>query len=218
MNNEKLLAWARYLFWCEMMRRQVDAYMAEKGSKPDIAEWLGIEAYWCASLFVVVEGWEANGFSDSVIEQLLAHPAGYKALLRKFRNAVFHYQPALIEPRMLDFLRADNMWSFTLHDEFCRFFRDWVDTFPGSGELKTQYLKDIAGIVGWIPDRPGEQEISDLEQMVNQLAGIVATDGQPAIDFGLEKMRLDTIAAIKETREITTRQRTERLIELGVVL
>lgn len=192
--------------------------MAEKGIAPDIAEWLGLQAYWCASLFVVVEGWEANRFSDSVIDQLLTHPADYKALLRRFRNAVFHYQPALIEPRMGNFLRSDNMWSFTLHDEFCRFFRDWVETFPGGGEEKRQYLKNIAGIVGWIPDRPAEREIAELEGLARKLGGIVSSDAEKAIQFGLEGLRLDTITAIKETREIATRQRAERLAELGVTL
>ncbi len=192
--------------------------MSEKGSNPDKAEWLGFTAHWYASLFVVVEGWEDNRFSDEVIEKLLAHSAGYKDLLRRFRNAVFHYQPSLIEPRMIDFLRSDDMWSFTLHNEFCRFFRDWVDTFPVSGEPKRIYLEQITEIVGWIPSRPAEQEILELEQMARQATSIVASDGQKAVDFGWEQHRSDIAAAIKETQRIAARQRSERLLDFGILL
>ena len=216
MAEEKMLSWARYLYWCELMRRRWDTYMSEKGSDPDKAEWLGLTAHWYASLFVVVEGWEDNRFTDEVIEKLLAHAAGYKDLLRRFRNAVFHYQPSLIEPRMIDFLRSDDMWPFILHDEFCRFFRDWVDTFPGSGEPKRIYLEQITEIVGWIPNRPAEQEIQELEQMARQAAGIVASDGQKAIDFGWEQHRCEIAAAIKETQRIAARQRSERLLDFGI--
>src|ERR1700692_4750167 len=99
----------------------------------NIPDWLGFTSYWYASLYVVVEGWENNQFSDAVITKLLTHSAGYKDSLRRYRNAVFHFQPSLRESRMLDLLAREKehfLWTYTLHDEFCRFFRDWVERFP----------------------------------------------------------------------------------------
>jgi hypothetical protein len=159
----KLISWARYLYWCELAYRRWDAYMSEHGSNPDIPEWLAINAHWYASLYVVVEGWEACDFKDQIIDRLLLHPAGYKDLLRKFRNSVFHYQPSLTEARMGAFVSSDLMWAFTLHDEFRRFFRGWVDC-NAIGDEASQIRDSITAMVGWIPSRHAEEQINQLEE------------------------------------------------------
>jgi len=218
MIDERLLAWARYLYWCDLMRQKWDTYMSQHGGDgEDFAEWLGLTSYWYSSLFVVVEGWESNQFKDGVIDRLLNHPAGYRDLLRRYRNTVFHYQPSLNESRMLNFMARKEehlFWTFTLHSEFCRFFRDWVDTFPGTAEQKAEFVNDIRSVVGFIPSKPAEERINELLKTAAVAEKIVAN----AKDTSVEELKdaLDGVQrAIQHSREIASRERLERLFRLG---
>ena len=59
-------------------------------SGPAVGELIVFNAYWFASLHVVVEGWRALGLSCPQIDPLIE---GHSDSLRLFRNAVFHFQP-----------------------------------------------------------------------------------------------------------------------------
>ena len=53
--------------------------------------------YWYGGLYVVCEGWQELGLKDEAVDKLLADPK--LKLLRKYRNAAFHYQKDYLNPK-----------------------------------------------------------------------------------------------------------------------
>jgi hypothetical protein len=89
----------------------------EQGYQPDMYMCL-----WYGVLFVVSEGFAALGLHDARIVGLLAKPE--KALLRRFRNAVFH--PSSYKDRRLEEMFAagasSRAWVDSLTDAFNSYF------------------------------------------------------------------------------------------------
>jgi hypothetical protein len=87
----------------------------------------------------VIEGWETAKFDDPIIAALLGR-SNYKDVLRRLRNGTFHYQPSLMPQKFTDFFQSKDvtLWLITLHEEFCRFMRDWIDGVAGQTILKEQ--------------------------------------------------------------------------------
>lgn len=84
---------------------------------------------WYGCLFVVVEGWSELGLSDPEIESLLASPN--VALLKRFRNGVFHYQRDYWDERFVGFIGegvASVDWVRALNRAFGRYFLEWFDS------------------------------------------------------------------------------------------
>ena len=120
-NSEILYSWGRYLDWADLMYRNFDKYMTEKGEEPGKSkpEWLGVYSYWAASLYVAIEGWETVQFRDPIVDALLG-VSNYKDTLRRLRNGTFHFQPKLISEKFTDFFRSPDvtLWLHVLHEEF----------------------------------------------------------------------------------------------------
>lgn len=76
-----------------------------------------------ALLYVVVEGYRELKLKDDAIDALLAKDK-YEDQLRRFRNAVFHYQKHPFDKRLIEFLDAKDSehWVKSLHDAFAKFF------------------------------------------------------------------------------------------------
>jgi len=169
---EKLMAWARYLHWADVHRRHFEVWM-EQGH--DVAndregwEFIALLSAWYASLWVVVEGWKSIPLADSSVDELLQIAPRYEALLKRYRNGVFHYQPRLIERRLLDFLAEEGgsaSWIHLLHSEFCRFYWELMVNSPVREPLLSEIRNSVYGIVGWIPDDIPLAQISALRKEV----------------------------------------------------
>lgn len=140
---EQILAFARYLSWADLMNELFEEEVAKDVDEVDAAalrehewRWFGLMCYWYSSLNVVVEAWDHLGFSDPVVDRLLAHPKQFRALLRRYRNAVFHYQKSLLDPRFIELLAHGAVhvfWISALHGEFVRFLAE---------HLSAQMVKD----------------------------------------------------------------------------
>lgn len=89
---------------------------------------------WYALLYVVVEGYRAMNLNDIEIDRLLSQ-ADHVERLRRFRNAIFHYQEDPISEKLMAFLLADNSenWIHELNRAFKKFFErelplaEWLD-------------------------------------------------------------------------------------------
>ena len=161
---EKLFAWARYLYWSDLLFRRYNE--AGQGFTPETqegvptnwADWwhyFALMSQWYASEYVVVEGWAELKASDPVIDQILADHPGYLKKLKRYRNAVFHYRPSLSEQRFLEFLQ-DAMrtvpWMHHLHAEFLRYYWEFVEDLPGmSSEQRNEMHNSALTAVGWVP-------------------------------------------------------------------
>jgi hypothetical protein len=172
--QEQLLAWARYLYWADLACRQCNQF-AEGDRKID--KWVDKWAFFArmsqffAAEYVVIEGWREAGFTDSVIDGALNRWSDLLDLLRRYRNGVFHYQPKLVEPRLVGFLEESERSVFLvhyLHSEFCRYYWSYVDEFPGSSEQRSEWHENVLAIVGWVPDDLIEVMASSLRQIAHE--------------------------------------------------
>lgn len=74
------------------------------------------------------KGWRDNVKRiDATVDRLIADPKMEK--LRRYRNAVFHYQPEYFSPKMLEAMQEPNFvpWVTLLHKELGRFFLEYID-------------------------------------------------------------------------------------------
>ena len=74
-------------------------------------------------LYVVIEGWREAKLSDSTIDQLLK--SSNVKLLKRFRNAVFHFQgDKWISAKRSDFMGSPDaiIWADTLMKELQKYF------------------------------------------------------------------------------------------------
>jgi len=81
---------------------------------------------WYALLYVVIEGYGEIALSSNVLDELLSDQEKVQAL-RRFRNAVFHFQGDVVfSPKELEFLNADfeGEWIRKVNKAFDKFFSD----------------------------------------------------------------------------------------------
>jgi len=117
----------RYFIWQTVMRQHFFDRLGdrpEKGPKehPDIEAFLYM-SYWYAALYVVVEGWRKLELEDEEIDGLLESPN--VALLKRYRNGVFHFQRTYYDKRFVDLItEGENVveWVRSLSSAFGRYF------------------------------------------------------------------------------------------------
>ena len=79
-------------------------------------------SYWYGGLYVVVEGWQELGLNDATINPLLASPN--VALLKRYRNGIFHFQKDYIDERFHNFMAPTDSvaWVRQLSKAFGDYF------------------------------------------------------------------------------------------------
>jgi hypothetical protein len=189
---ERILAFARYLSWADLLRRAYEAELPNDAaaSNDDASmdhEWrsFGLMSYWYSSLYVVIEAWSQLELTDAVLDRLLAHPKHLPALLRRYRNAVFHYQPSLLDPRLLELLTvgaAHVSWIQALHGEFVRFLAEYLHGLMVTDEQRTELRQDIERAVHWYPSRhpPAVESLEHTLRSVREELARSPDDGSDA--------------------------------------
>ena len=94
------------------------------GATPE--ECITFMLYWLASLFVVAEGWKKLKIIEPTIDPIIdTHWDG----LRRFRNAVFHFQPH--DRKQIEFFDVAKFnWAEELHSALRAYF-EAQDHMPG---------------------------------------------------------------------------------------
>jgi hypothetical protein len=135
---------ALYNHWCiaDSVRIAVEARIEEKpaeakflqGLPPAFAE-IVLKAskfnrimVWYALLYVVIEGYRELKTPYASLDEILAE-GEYASLLRRFRNATFHYQENPFSAKLLEFLEKpeSEVWIQRLNRQLEAFF---VDVLP----------------------------------------------------------------------------------------
>ena len=103
---------------------------------------------WYGVLRAVVEGWDELKLADPTIDSLLAMRTGtmtkvrdkdgtekevpetYSDMLKRVRNAVFHFQRDYLDKRLIAFIEKEEsvVWVRSLHEAFSRWFLSWLET------------------------------------------------------------------------------------------
>jgi hypothetical protein len=74
-------------------------------------------SYWLAGLYVAVEGWRELELDDPSVSELMEDKENL-TLLRRYRNAVFHFRRDYADRRFFDLLEAGSVnqpWELALH-------------------------------------------------------------------------------------------------------
>lgn len=190
---EKLFAWARYLYWADLLFHRYNE--AGKVFAPETREevptdwenwwhYFALTSQWYASEYVVVEGWNELKVSDPVIDQILADHPDYLSQLRRYRNAVFHFRPSIFEERLREFL-VNGMrtvpWMHHLHAEFLRYYWEFVENLPGmSPEQRNEMRNSALTVVGWVPSDILPARLRAAELLVQKTSSL--TDGDESAE------------------------------------
>lgn len=208
---ERILAWARYLFWADGSRRRFVDLLESSANVDEAADrwhFFGLMSGWYAAEYVVVEGWKEARLQEDTIDELLGRCADLVDLLRRYRNGVFHYQPRLIEQRFLDLLNhGEEAVQFVhyLHNEFLRYYYSFVKQFPGTVRQKTEFEESVLDIVGWVPDDIAEARADVLAQEVEAAtAGDVSAGAQELRELGASLREVATETVTRSRLQMAT--------------
>ena len=182
--------------------------------------WFGLISYWYASLHVVVEGWDDLKFSDPIIDRLLQHPMQFRDLLRSYRNAVFHYKRSPFDDRFADLLRHGVVlvcWIRALHDEFIRFYVEYLSSLMVTDEQRSELRKCFEDVLHWHPYRQG-RAVDSLERSLRAARELLNKDpdDESTDRANLERCLDDAERTLREASQTWATLRTHLLREAGV--
>ena len=196
MTNEQeiaaLASWARYLHWSDLHWQALEELLSashDAQSSEYRAVFFARMSQWYASLWVVVEGWQALQMSDPFIDGLLNNQPPYCELLRRYRNGVFHYQPDFLDERFFAFLREGSgpvEWTHALRDEFLRFLWEWPDRTSPDRAAAYQLRAELRAVVGWLPENILAVEIARLEAEADAAEQMLASSAESTSHQALE--------------------------------
>ena len=175
---EQLVAWGQYMHWCHLQYQRVHPGARKAGH----ARRLGVVSHWLAAEFVVLEGWEALKLSSARISRLLAAYPEHKDLLRRCRNAVYHFQKEPIDPRIERVLSGTNeelRWAAALHFEFQGVLLSLSDQLRLAGADGRSIASGLAGAIGWFPRHPFSSKIKKLERLCKQAERLIDVEDTP---------------------------------------
>jgi hypothetical protein len=131
--SDEVVTLSRYFVWADTMKNHFEEALRKRGnvdlSAPggmDIAMYMSL---WYGCLYVVIEAWRELGLRDQEVDNLLA--SGHADLLRRYRNAVFHYQKEYWPEKFVAFLRegeSSAAWVRAVHNELQRYLTDRLNS------------------------------------------------------------------------------------------
>jgi hypothetical protein len=177
--RDGIFAWARYVFWTDIERGQLDAHEPAV-DEPPTGMTSALMAQYFAALWVSIEGWRECQLTDPTVDELLTHPAFARnlALLRRFRNGVYHFQKGLVNTCLLEFIRhaaTTVPWSFLVHEEFKRVLWEIVSPKNVPSDLQEKVVEGFRHIVGWLPSGIIEAYPSYAAKQYQEVANMVLT-------------------------------------------
>ncbi len=146
----RIISWGQYIHWADIQYKHFKENLHED---TDRSSFTGLFVHFLAAQYVVIEGWIELKEDDKSINQLLSKYSDFVEILRKCRNAVYHYQDKIFDKRIQNALDENEFlyWITALKEEFERYL--YLYTFKICGmsiesiELQNQYF----GCIGWKP-------------------------------------------------------------------
>ena len=146
--DENLISWAQYLRWADV---NFNRYVC---SDEDTATEIAIAFQWFASEYVVIEGWKEIKHRENGVTTILDANAEGIELLRRARNAVYHFHKSPLDKKLVDFAIAfgANGWLIDLHQSFLKYLLDYPAAVYPHSVRKEEFIGDFFGLVGWRPE------------------------------------------------------------------
>ncbi len=178
---EHLVAWGQYLHWAQL---QLERFRSCSEST-DESERLGAVAHWLAAEYVALEGWIELGLQSVRVSTLLGAYLEHKDLLRRCRNAVYHFQKAPLDPRLLRVLQDEDeeiRWATALHFELQAVLLMLQDQLR-MGSVHHREVADImARAIGWFPTHPYAEQIESVSKLCAEFEELLRDDHSAAAE------------------------------------
>jgi hypothetical protein len=148
----QMMAWGQYLHWSSIQREQF-LRILEEDTDIQNSRFIGSCSHWMASLYVAIEGWYNLKQDDKGINQLLSKYEDYILILKRCRNAVYHYQTSILDKRIQNAFRQNELstWADALQSEFERYLFIYPIKNFGISPESMDLQKDYFGCIGWKP-------------------------------------------------------------------
>lgn len=178
---EQLIAWGQYMHWAHIQFGNFRSFdpAGEQASR------IGIVAHWLAAEHVVLEGWTDLKISDQRVTRLLSVYPEHANLLRRCRNAVYHFQKSPLDDRLTRMLLGEDeeiTWSVALHFEFQGVLLQLADQLRSAGAHGRQVVVSLAGAIGWFPRHPYADEVEPLLASCREYEEVVGSSNSPEAD------------------------------------
>jgi hypothetical protein len=172
---EHLVSWGQYMHWAEIHFERFRLYPADA----DHVARIGVVAHWLASEYVVLEGWSEIDMTNERVSRLLSAYPEHKDLLRRCRNAVYHFQKDPLDARLSRVLKDENeelRWAVALHFELQGVLLQLSDQLRTGGPLNRQIAAALARTIGWFPRHPYAEETERIENLCLEFEELVGSD------------------------------------------
>lgn len=148
MIEDKLISWAQYLHWADL---NIDRYL-NLGECDDSVK-IAITFQWLASEYVAIEGWLSLGLSANAITEFIKNNENTVDLLRRARNAVYHYQKEPLDERLETFVNDSSriVWAAELHRKFLIYLNEYPNTIFPCKQKKGEFITEFYKLIGWVP-------------------------------------------------------------------
>ncbi|MDQ2070483.1 hypothetical protein [Natronospira bacteriovora] len=147
---KQVASWGHYVHWAQL---NGDRWICAEDETP--AESLAISFQFFASMYVAIEGWQELKLQDSEIDRLLMKHQQGVALLKRARNAVYHFQKEMYGDKMVGFAEeiGRDGWVLDLYHEFVRFLAEYPKRVCPFEEKQDHFAHQFYEILGWEPER-----------------------------------------------------------------
>jgi len=150
-NLPKMISWGQYLHWAEI---QYSEYKQSINNDMDDSSFFGKIAHWLAAEYVVLEGWYEIKESDEIIDELISSYDDYCQVLRRCRNAIYHYRKEILDKRIIEaanFKNEFHPWITALRCEFQRFLYFYPYKDFGLNKETEKLREEYEMAIGWLP-------------------------------------------------------------------
>jgi hypothetical protein len=213
---ERISSFIWYLSWADLQRavfqeemnREVDADDSD-ALREHQWRWFGLMSYWYASLNVVVEAWDALKLHDHILDRLLG-ASNMRYLLRRYRNAVLHFQCPITTPKYLELLRegeAHVFWTEALHHEFVRSIFDYLSDWTVTSEQSAELRESVEDALHWYPYQHhrafdvSERALARARQMLSQHPND-GSEARRALESAVEEAARSVACAQRSLEEL----------------
>lgn len=187
---EHLVAWGQYLHWAELQLERFRTYSTES----DQSARIGAVAHWLAAEYVALEGWLELGLRSERLSLLLGAYPEHKDLLRRCRNAVYHFQKEPLDPRLLRVLQDEDeelKWTTALHFELQGVLLQLQDQLRVGSIHHREVATILASAIGWFPKHPYAEDVDRISGLCAEFEDLIRDDSSQKAD--IERQNIATL-------------------------
>ena len=148
--KESIIAWAQYVHWADI---NIERFLELNDDVADSIK-IAISAQWLASEYVALEGWINLNEKCFKIEEIINRNPEWVDIMRRYRNAVYHFQKKPLDKRLLLFNKdpARIFWAAELHKAFLQYLIDYPNKIYPIEHRKEEFIQMYYSLIGWTPN------------------------------------------------------------------